>query len=464
MKIKVTKEIEIKREELIELAKKHTWFVDGEEQAIYEEPGKISVSQSGNYFTDIFGNTYLESLSGFGGCILGRTNSYIIEAIIEELRANPIIITRCGATPKQILLSQKIAERMPDRGERLNMVAYGMSGSDANELAFKIARWYWKIKGKGTKYKIISRWGSYHGCHFGTLSATGYTYRRVGPEPLMPGFIHMNPPHCYFCPYHLSYPDCNLECAEELARIIELEGPSTVAAWIGDFLISALGPLSPPPEYPKRIREICDKYEVLMIADEVVTGWGRLGTWTASQYYGFVPDMITLAKGLSALYIPLSVTVVKDEIAKVFTGENLLQHVYTMAGNPISCACGLAVIEYMEKENILEEVKRKAALGKAENEKLEQEFKCVGTTYSVGLGFGMQLVKDKEKRETFPDEAMKDVRNVLVEVGRKNNTLIFPTARGTVITEPSLTISDEELLKIFDVLREGLREVERRFL
>ena len=366
-----------------------------------------------------------------------------------------------GRHLKQILLSKKIAERMPDRGEHLNRVCYGLSGSDANETAFKIARQYWKIKGKGSKYKIISRWGSYHGCHFGSLSAGGYTFRRVGAEPLMPGFVHMNPPLCYFCPYHLSYPDCNVECAEELARIIEQEDPSTVAAWIGDLVITSLGPLPAPPEYPKRIREICDKYGVLMIVDEVITGWGRMGTWTASEYYGVVPDMIVLGKGLSALYVPLSATVVKGEIAEVFTGENLLQHVYTMAGNPVSCACGLAVIEYMERENILEKVKKKALVGKTENEKLEHEFQSVGITYSIGLEFGMQLVKDKERRERFPDEDA--IGKVLIEVGRKNSTLISPF-HGAVVTAPSLTITDEELVRIFDTLRKGLKEVEEKFL
>jgi adenosylmethionine-8-amino-7-oxononanoate aminotransferase len=198
-----------------------------------------------------------------------------------------------------------------------------------------------------------------------------------------------------------------------------------------------------------------------MIVDEVITGWGRMGTWTASEYYGIVPDILTLAKGISALYVPLSVTVVKDDITRVFTGKNVFQHVYTMAGNPVSAACGLAVIEYIEEHNILEEVKRKGALGKAENDKLPQEFNCVGATYSVGLEFGMQLVKDKEKREKFPDEDA--IGKVLVESGRKQGVLIYPF-HGSVGTMPSLIVTDDELLKLFHALREGLRAVERKFL
>ncbi len=198
-----------------------------------------------------------------------------------------------------------------------------------------------------------------------------------------------------------------------------------------------------------------------MIVDEVVTGWGRMGMWTASEYYGVVPDMITLAKGLQALYAPLSATVVKDEIARVFTGKNLLDHVYTMGGNPISCACAKAVIEYIEKHNILDEVKRKGALGKAMNERLEQDFTCVGTTYSTGLEFGIQLVKDKKKRERFTNEDA--VAKVLTEVGLKNKVLIS-SFYGLIPILPMLTITDEEMVRIWDTVREGLREVERRFL
>jgi adenosylmethionine-8-amino-7-oxononanoate aminotransferase len=198
-----------------------------------------------------------------------------------------------------------------------------------------------------------------------------------------------------------------------------------------------------------------------MIVDEVITGWGRMGTWTACELYDVVPDMLTLGKALSALYLPLSATVVKDEIAEVFTGESVLQHVYTMAGTPSCCACGLAVIEYMEKENILEQVKRKAAFGKDENEKIEREFKCVGTTYSTGLEFGMQLVKDKEKREKFSNP--EELQKVISEVGYANGVIIY-AAHGTVVNAPSLTVTDEELLKIFNTTKRGLEEIERSLL
>lgn len=446
------------KEELIELAKRYTWFTNGAEQSHYEEPGVIAISQDGRYFTDVFGNKYIEANSGQGGCTLGRSNSYIIDAIIKELKQNPIIITGTGVTTKQILFSQKIAERTPGS---LNKVIYGMSGSDANEIAFKVARQYWKIMGEGSKYKVISRWGSYHGGSFGSGSATGYTFRRAPYEPLPIGFIHMNPHNCYECPYKMKYPECRFECAEELRRIIEYEDPSTIAAWIGDLVVTALGPFPAPLEYPKRIREICDEYKILMIVDEVITGWGRMGTWTASEYYGIIPDIITLAKGLSGLYLPLSTTVVKDEITDVFTGKNLLQHIYTMAGNPLSCAAGLAVIEFMEKEHILDRVNEKAVWMKSQAKILEKECEVVGAAYAIGMTLGFQLVKNKGTKERFSD--FNAVAKVIKDVGRKNNVAFFPF-HGHVSIMPDLTATDQELERIVDALLEALKEVERKFL
>jgi taurine-pyruvate aminotransferase len=439
---------------LVALAKKHTWFSNGHEQSEYLQPGRIVVRQSGNELTDIFGNSYLEALSGFAGCTLGRSNSTVVDAIIDELRHNPIVVTGGGATPKQILLSKQIAERMPDRGERLNRVIYSCNGSDANETAFKVARQYWKIRGEGSRYKIISRWGSYHGCHFGTLSASGYTFRRTGAEPLVPGFLHTNPPQCLFCPYKC-YPQCTLQCADELEALIQREGPDTIAAWIGDLVITALGPAPAPPDYPKRIREICDKYGILMIVDEVITGWGRMGTWTASELYGVVPDILTLAKGLSALYLPLAATVVKEEIANAFS-EDLLQHVYTSAGSPVACAAGLAVIDYIEENELLARVQEKAKVVQQQCSAIKDEFCCVGETYAIGLEFGFQLVADQKSLARIRDR--EKLGRVLLEASIKEGVLLA-VFEDCIICAPSLTISDQELDRIFGAIKRGLREV-----
>jgi adenosylmethionine-8-amino-7-oxononanoate aminotransferase len=445
-------------EELIELAKKYTWY-PWNDPSRYDQPLAIRIAEDGNYFTDVEGACYLEANSGNTSCTLGHSNSYIIDAIIEELRQNPINITASAATPKQILLSQKIAERVPGN---LNRVYYGLGGSDANETALKMARQYWKIKGQGSKYKIISRWWSYHGAHMASGAASGQPVRRVSFEPLPSGFLHMNPPFCYHCPYELTHPDCDLKCADELRHIIESEHRSTVAAWIGDLVITALGPAPAPPGYPQRIREICDEYNVLMIVDEVITGWGRMGTWTASEYYGVVPDIITLAKGLSASYQPLSATVVKDEIADVFVGKNLFAQMYTMGGHPLSIAAGLATIGYLEKEDVLKRVREKATWFKSELKKLEEDFRCIGTTYSIGLLGGPIIVKDKAKREMFSDYS--EVSSIIRGVGLKNGVSFSFLRPRTFIIAPVLNATDQELQKILDVLRDALTEVDRRLI
>jgi len=199
-----------------------------------------------------------------------------------------------------------------------------------------------------------------------------------------------------------------------------------------------------------------------MIVDEVITGWGRMGTWTASEYYGIVPDIITLAKGLSALYQPLSATVVRDEIADAFVGENVFAQIYTLGGHPLSIAAGLATIECLEKENILKHVSEKAVWLKTEFKKLEKDFRCVGTTYSIGLLGGAVIVKDKAKREMFSDYS--EVSSIIRGVGLKNGVSFSFLPPRTFIIAPVLNASDQELQKIIDALRDALTEVDRRLI
>jgi adenosylmethionine-8-amino-7-oxononanoate aminotransferase len=400
----------------------------------------------------------MEGSSAFTACTLGRNNTDIIEAVVEELRRNPVIVGGSGGSPAQIMLAVKIAERLPGS---LNRVLFGLGGSDANETAFKIALQYWKIKKRATKYKIISRWGSYHGGLYGSGGATGITSKRVPFEPFPAGFIHTNPPYCYECAWKMSYPECDLYCAEDLRRVVVNEDPETIAAWIGDLVPAALGPFPSPPGYPERVRQICDEYDILMIVDEIVTGWGRMGAWTASEYYGITPDMITLAKGLSSLYQPLSATVVKEEIADVFTGENVLPHVMTVQGYAPGCAAGLAVIEYIERENILEQVREKSRWLQSEFEKMEKDFRCVGATHCLGLYLGVEIVANKETRERIPD--FKRVAKVIKEVGIKRGVTLH-ASQGHYPFSPALTATKEELQHMVDTLREAFAEVDRQFL
>jgi taurine-pyruvate aminotransferase len=446
---------------LIELAKKYRWPEGGYDSTRYDQPSAIIVGADGGYIIDIDGNRIFESLAGLAGCTLGRSNSYIIEAITRQLKINPIVCSAKQVMPVEILCAKKVASHTPGN---LNKVFFGMSGSDANEIAFKIARQYWDIMGQGGKYKIISRWWSYHGGHYGSGAAAGYPHRRVAFEPFPAGYIHINPPYCYRCLYGKTYPKCDLECAEELCRTIEYEGPSTIAAFIGDLVITALGPKVAPPEYVKRIREICTEYNILMIVDEVVTGWGRMGTWTASEYYNIVPDIITFGKGISALYVPLSAAVVKDEIAEVFTGKNRFQHIYTGSGNPLACAAGLATIEYLENEKILDNVKKKSHIVESEMKKIKQDYSSVGNTQNIGLEWGIELVKDRTTKKPFPN--LDEVKAEIIATGLKNGVYFAPAPvpfGPILVIAPILNITDAELELIFGATRKAIEAVEKKF-
>ena len=447
------------REEFIALGKKHYWVPNGKDETFFDLPSSIIVSSNGCYITDIDGVRLLDSMALMAAAVLGYSNLHVIEAMKKAMDEQVTNVSGWLALTPQILLAEKLASLAPGS---LNKVMYGCTGSDANETAMKIAREYFRIMGKGTKYKIISRWGSYHGALFGSGTASGYPWRRRLLEPVPPGFIHINPPYCYRCPYKLTYPDCGIWCAEELRSTIEYEDPSTVAAFIGDIVITSLGPFPPVPGYWKKIREICDEYGVLMIVDEVITGYGRLGgDYFASKKYGILPDMITCAKGLSAGYLPLSAVIVKDEIAGVFKGPNSFHHVLTMAGNPVGCCAGLAAIEESEKLNLFKRVLEKEKLVFSEFEKIKADFEIVGNINVTGLDFGIELVRDRSTKKPFADPK---VNAEIFEVGKKNGVLFYALGKSPVVMMmPPLIISDDELGLIFTALRQALKSVEENF-
>lgn len=443
---------------LVSLGKKHYWLPNGRDSSYYDRPGAIVVSTEGCCYEDIEGNRVLDTLGCQAASTVGYSNTEVIEAIVKQMKSMITNVSGWPASPSQIMLAEKLAKIAPPG---LNKVFYGCTGSDANEIAIKIARQYWKIRGKGSKFKVISRWQSYHGAHFGSGAAAGYPWRRKAFEPLPGGFIHTNPPYCYRCIYHLSYPDCQVECAEELARIIEYEDPSTIAAWIGDLAITALGYAPAPPDYVKRVREICTKYELLMIVDEVITAFGRTGTWFMSEQYGICPDIITVGKGLTGGYMPLSAAIVKNEVAELFTGENCFQHIYTFAGTPTSCAAALANIQFLEKRGVLEEVKAKGRWVASQLEAMQQRLDLIGNWNCTGLAFAVELVKNQTTKQPFANPSL---NSEIIASGLRRGLLLYPMGNQPIILfSPPLVISYEELEFLFKGLEAVLFEVKEKF-
>ena len=445
--------------ELISAAKKHLWLSFGRDESYYDRDGAIIASGRGCHVQDIRGNRYLDAMGGQGAAILGYSEPRVVEAMARQgqrILANP---SGFPANDLAVELAERLAALTPGT---LSRTFFASSGSEANETAVKIARQYHRIRGQGTKYKAIVRWGGYHGSTLAMTAASGYPFRRTPYEPLPAGFVHVYPPHCYRCPYHMTYPQCGIECAREVRRRVEMEDPSTVACYLGELTIAGGGCLPPPPEYVRMVRQVCDEYDMLMITDEVVTGFGRTGTWFEGQQYDVVPDIMTMGKGISAGYVPLSAVHVKEEVAQVFHGApgNLLQHGYTAGGNPLACAAGLAAIQAIEDDQLISQVPEKHGFLMAELGEIQQASAIVGDVRSRGLMIGIELVRDKATKEGFPDWGA--VRDATVGLAKKNGLLVGGFGPTIHMLLP-LTITQEELEFVARALARVIPQLEERF-
>ena len=445
---------------LVTTAKKFLWPTFGRDAFFFDDPGSIVKSAEGRYVMDSFGNRLLETNSSGGAAPLGYNLPELMEAIAVQMK-NILNTTPSLFVPTEpvIWLAEKIASLSPCN---LQYTIFGSNGTDANDAAMKISRVYWKIMGKSTKYKIISRYPrGWHGMSMSGAAASSHPFRRIPWEPLPPGFIQIHAPICYRCPYDLIHPYCNLRCAQELHRVIEYEDSSTVACFILEQTMGGGGIIPPPEGYMKAVREICDKFGVLLITDEVITGFGKTGYWFECQKYNIVPDIITMGKGLSWGCGALSGTHVHKAIAEVFTGENTLKHGYTFGGMGYLAAAGLAGIEYVEKHNLL---KRAVEIGNklsTELGALQERSSVVGDVRVNGVLAGIELVKDKRTKECFSDRNA--VALLISKIGRDNGVLLAcsPWYGDIIVLMIQLTMTNEELDIAFRAINKAVDAVEK---
>jgi adenosylmethionine-8-amino-7-oxononanoate aminotransferase len=304
-------------------------------------------------------------------------------------------------------------------------------GSEATETAMKLAHQYHRERGKEGKYRIISRWISYHGNTIGALSMSGRTAWRREFTPYLQDFPKIHPPYCYRCPYGKSYPGCGIACAEDLERVITLEGAEGIAAFIAEPVIgtSAAG-VTPPPEYYPRIREICDKHDILFIADEVITGVGRTGRNFAIEHWGVVPDIITTAKALSSGYAPLAAVLLHDKVYDAIAqGSGHMTQGFTYSGHPLCSAVGLAVLKYLKAHKLVENAAR---MGRLLLQRLEtlKRFPIVGDVRGTGLILGVEFVADQASKRPFPPAA--GVTRRIVEGALAEGVMVVPGMSGMI--------------------------------
>lgn len=416
----------------------------------------------GVYLYDKDGKKYLDASSGAVTANIGHGVEEIIEAMHEQAKKVSFVYRSQFTSEAAEKLASKIAELT--EGD-LNWCFFVNSGSEATETAMKIAIQYWQEKGIKTKTKVLSRWVSYHGITLGALSLSGHTGRRSRFVPLLQDFPVIHPPYCYRCPYHLEAPGCGYLCAEELETVINRIGANQIAAFIAEPVIGAAGgAIAPPKDYFKKIKEICNRNGILFIADEVMTGFGRTGKVLASEHWDVTPDIVALGKGMGAGYAPIAAALVSDQVMEpILAGSKIVMSGHTLSANPQSCAVSLAVLEYIEKNEIINEVDSKSCYLRNQLERLKTEFEMIGDIRGKGLLIGIEFVENRELKTPFPRNML--VTQKMVELAQKNGLLIYPAGAGidgvhgdAIIISPPLTITKRELEELTRLLKKTLQD------
>jgi adenosylmethionine-8-amino-7-oxononanoate aminotransferase len=421
-------------------------------------PLPIIVSGEGCYVYDADGKRYLDGLSALYCVNVGHCRPELATAAAEQMRELDFFTTWSYAHPRAIELAERIAALAP---ADLNRVFFTSGGSEAVESAIKLSRNYHRLAGKGQKTKVIAREIAYHGTSLGALSVTGITSVRSQFEPLAPGGCHVPNTDSYRWPEGRE----PLWAAEQIAARIEFEGPETVAAVILEPVQNGGGCIPPQEGYFQRVREICDANDVLLISDEVICSWGRLGHWFGSARYGYVPDIITTAKGLTSANVPMGAMIASDRIAEPFLADGeMFAHGFTFGGHPVAAAVALANIDLLEREDLCGHVLAKEPEFRAMLESL-RDIPIVGDVRGAGFFQAIELVKDRDTKETFSDlEAEHLLYGYLSGALYEHGLICRADDRGDPVVQlaPPLISDSEQFEEIEAVLRVVLTEASRR--
>ena len=447
--------------DLQQKAKDHLWM-HFSRQSVAEEHGvPIIVKGEGHHIWDSTGKRYIDGLSGLFVVNAGHGRKRLAEAAAKQAEELAFFPIWSYAHPNAIELADRLAGYAP--GD-LNRVFFSTGGGEAVETAFKLAKYYWKLQGQPAKTKVISRAVAYHGTPQGALAITGIPAMKAMFEPLVPGGFRV-PNTNYYRAQEMGF-DGTLEqfgqwAANRIEEMILFEGADTVAAVFLEPVQNSGGCFPPPPGYFQRVREICDQYDVLLVADEVITGFGRIGNMFASTTYGFQPDMITCAKGMTSGYSPIGATIVSEKIYEPFRhGTTAFYHGYTFGGHPVSSAVALANLDIFEEEGLNERVREKSPVFRATLEKL-QDLPIVGDVRGDGYFFGIELVKDKATKTTFDDaESERLLRGFLSKALYDAGLYCRADDRGDPVIQlaPPLTVGPAEFTQIEQILRGVLAE------
>ncbi len=445
--------------DLSKAAYDHLWMHFTRMSSYEHSPVPTIVRGEGTHIYDDRGKRYLDGLAGLFVVQAGHGRVELAETAFKQAQELSFFPIWSYAHPKAVELAERLAHEAP--GD-LNKVFFTTGGGEAVETAWKLAKQYFKLTGKPTKYKVISRAVAYHGTPQGALSITGLPALKAPFEPLVPGAHKVPNTNIYRAPVHGDDPEAfGRWAADQIEQQILFEGPDTVAAVFLEPVQNAGGCFPPPPGYFRRVREICDQYDVLLVSDEVICAFGRLGTTFACDKFGYVPDMITCAKGMTSGYSPIGACIVSDRLAEPFyQGDNTFLHGYTFGGHPVSAAVGVANLDLFEREGLNQHVLDHEGAFRATLEKL-YDLPIVGDIRGNGFFYGIELVKDKHTKESFDDEETERVLyGFLSKKLYENGLYCRADDRGDPVVQlaPPLISDQETFDEIEQILRATLSE------
>jgi taurine--2-oxoglutarate transaminase len=403
----------------------------------------------GVYLFDYDGKRYLDFSSGLMNVNIGHGNQRVTDAVVKQMQQVSFVTPSC-VTEARGLLGKKLAEITPGN---LNKTLFTVCGASAIDNAVKLARMY------TGRHKIIARYRAFHGASYGAMTAGGDPRKLPHDSQQVPNIVHVEDPYCYRCPWGKEIESCSRECVSHIERVIQFEGPQNIAAIIMEGESGSSGCIKYPPDYLQKVRALCDQYNILLIADEVMSGFGRTGKWFGVDYHGVVPDMIATAKGITAGYLPLGALIVSDTIANHFNDIPLMIGL-TYSAHPVSCAAGLEVLHIYEDEGLIENSARMGTYLEQRMRELMKTHPSIGDFRTTGLLGCIEVVKNRKTKEPMaPFNASAEEMIVMNKVASKLKELgLYTFVRWNYIfTCPPLTITEEQMDEGLGMISEALK-------
>jgi adenosylmethionine-8-amino-7-oxononanoate aminotransferase len=425
--------------------------------AVTERDGTLRIVRGhGIYVWDAAGERYIDGLSGLWNVALGHGRVEIARAIGRQARELAFAPTLLGfSTEPAVRLAARIAKLLP---AGLEHVAFTSGGSESNESVIRYVRAYNRLRGKTDKIGIVALTNAYHGSTTGAASLTGLATFHRGFEPLMPEALRMARAYCYRCELGKTYPECALACADDLERVIAAAGAERVGAVIVEPIQGVGGVVVPPAGWLERIRALCDRHDLLLVVDEVITGFGRTGRWFGFQHADVVPDMVVFAKGVTSGYQPLGGVVLHDRVWRVFADAGpdfALHHGFTYSGHPVACAAGLATLDVIEREHLVDKVRRDGPWFRERLQTLAAS-PLVGEIRSIGLMAAIEIVADRDARTPFPPE--RKVPWAIRDAALRRGLICRASAEALMLCPPLVT-TREQIDDVVRILRTALADV-----